>query len=80
MKTLVANSTDACKPALGSRILILDIRMGFDAIVLLNEAPMGVLNDGPQTWVEKKRNSATVLSTVIIVGGSNDDEGVQWSD
>ena len=84
MKTLVAGSTDSCKPTLGSRILILDVRMGFDANFLLNvsqpfkKAPMSGLKDSPQTWVEKRKNSATELCTVIIIGGKNDDGWVQW--
>ena len=34
-KTLVDGSTDSCKPTLGSRILILNIRIGFDAVVFV---------------------------------------------
>ena len=75
MKTLVADSTDSNKPTIGSRILILDIRMGFEAMFLLNvsqpfnKAPMSGLKERPHSWLEKREYSATALSTVIIMGG-----------
>ena len=69
-----AGSTDSCKPTLGSRTLILNIRMGFDANFWLNvsqpfkKAPMSSLEDSPRTWMEKRKISATDLNTVTING------------